>query len=49
MWYSRPPTNPKGTANTEMSITVPAMPPRAIQRRSAHQIATTMPAMTQSA
>jgi hypothetical protein len=44
-WYNRPPTRPNGTANTARSITVPLVPPRAIQRRSPHQIATMMPAM----
>src|SRR5262245_18002348 len=48
-WYSRPPTRPNGTANTAMSMTVPAVPPRAIHRRSPHQMAMMMPMMMHSA
>src|SRR3989337_680315 len=48
-WYRRPPTRPNGTANTAMSMTVPAVPPRAIHRRSPHQIARMMPAMMHKA
>ena len=40
---------PKGTANTEMSVTRPGRPPRATKRLLPHQTATTMPMMMQIA
>ena len=42
-WYSRPPTRPNGTAQIAMSETCPRTPPRAGQRRSPIQMATTTP------
>lgn len=40
---------PKGTAQTAMSATVPARPPRAIQRLLPSQTATKTPMMMQNA
>jgi len=40
---------PKGTIQTAMSSTSPLAPPRATQRRSPSQQASTMPAMMHSA
>ena len=48
-WYSRPPMTPNGTAHSARSVTSPAGPPRATQRRSPIQIAAMMPAMMHSA
>lgn len=48
-WYSRAPTMPNGMATTIAISRLSGLPPRSFQRRPAMTIATTMPAMMQSA